>query len=59
MVQRKKEIKLIGKGYITCLNCYGTGEGIDGGNTVQVGTKPWMKGNLNQSSRRVRDEHYS
>jgi hypothetical protein len=39
------KIKLIGKGWIPCLNCKGSKEGIDGGPTIQVGTKPWLKGN--------------
>ena len=39
------EIKLIGKGWIPCLNCKGSGEGVDGGHTIQVGTKPWLKNN--------------
>lgn len=53
----KREIKLIGKGWIPCLNCHGTGEGVDGGHTLQVGTRPWMKGNKNQSSRRNENDY--
>jgi len=44
------EIKLIGKGYVLCLNCKGTKLGGDGGHTLQKGIRPSM--NTNQSQRR-------
>lgn len=47
------ELKLKGKGWITCLNCKGSKKGRDGGATIQKGTKPWMIGNKNQSNKGV------
>ena len=39
------KLSLKSRGIIECLNCKGSGKGVDGGNVITNRPKPWMVDN--------------